>query len=82
VVLVAGDPTVHRDGPGYRDTATSLGRLLPTAPAPQSCPGCHRLADVIDELRQSNEWLVAELAKVNVTLAAISKRGNPSADAD
>ena len=62
---------------GPRDTPNVLGTELPTP-----CPMCHRLADVVDELRRSNEWLASELAKVNQTLAAISNREASRADTD
>lgn len=72
---MAGDPTVHRDGPGYRDTATGLGRLLPTPdPVPQPCPGCHRLADALDMYRKSERLNEAEIAALTAEVQRLRQK--------
>jgi hypothetical protein len=71
------DPTVHRDGPGYRDTATGLGRLLPGPSASvgtASCPGCHRLADVVDLYRKAERISDAEIRALRTEVETLRNR--------
>lgn len=68
------DPVISRDGPGYRDTAAGLGRLLPPPQPATSCPGCHRLADVIDMYRKAERLNEAEIAALTAEVTRLRNR--------
>ena len=78
---MAGDPTVSHDGPGYRDTATGLGRLIPRPEPDCTNPTCrdrhrllHRLADCIDVYRDADDNKTAEIAALTAEVNRLRNR--------